>query len=56
MANEKRKGLIIVHTGPGKGKTTAGLGLAMGAEGRRSSYPVEARGACHGENEARLNG
>ena len=27
------KGLILVHTGDGKGKTTAGLGLALGAWG-----------------------
>ncbi|WP_311194704.1 cob(I)yrinic acid a,c-diamide adenosyltransferase, partial [Selenomonas noxia] len=29
----KNKGLIIVHTGDGKGKTTAALGMAMRAWG-----------------------
>ena len=30
---EEKNGLIIVHTGNGKGKTTAALGLAMRAWG-----------------------
>ena len=35
MAGKKiEKGLLVVHTGPGKGKTTAALGLMLRALGR----------------------
>jgi cob(I)alamin adenosyltransferase len=30
----ERKGLLIVHTGPGKGKSTAAFGLVLRALGR----------------------
>ena len=33
MGETKRQGLLIVHTGAGKGKTTAAMGLAMRAWG-----------------------
>ncbi len=34
-ATRKRKGLLIVNTGDGKGKTTAALGMLLRARGRR---------------------
>jgi cob(I)alamin adenosyltransferase len=36
--SDNRKGLIMIHTGNGKGKTTAALGLAMRALGH--GFPV----------------
>ena len=35
---EKTRGLLIVHTGSGKGKTTSALGLMMRAAGREPVY------------------
>ena len=39
MGETKRQGLLIVHTGAGKGKTTAAMGLAMRAWGDADALP-----------------
>src|SRR5437764_1238451 len=50
-----QKGLLIVHTGPGKGKSTAGFGLAlrMLGHGHRVGVVQFIKGAWHtGERDA----
>ena len=36
----ERRGLILVHTGPGKGKSTAAFGLALRAHGRGKTVKI----------------
>ena len=39
-ANAERRGLLIVHTGHGKGKSTAAFGLALRAHGRGKQVKI----------------
>jgi cob(I)alamin adenosyltransferase len=39
-AQGERRGLLIVHTGHGKGKSTAGFGLALRAHGRGKAVKI----------------
>ena len=55
MDNDRQKGLVIVFTGDGKGKTTAALGLVMRAAGHgmTSSFIQFIKGSWHyGEMDA----
>lgn len=51
-----RRGLVLVHTGPGKGKSTAAFGLALRAHGRGKKVLIfqflKAKGARFGEHRA----
>jgi cob(I)alamin adenosyltransferase len=53
---EQRDGLLIVHTGDGKGKTTAALGLLLRAAGRDMSVGmfqfIKSAAADYGEHRA----
>jgi len=40
MTMPEEKGLLIVYTGPGKGKTTCALGTAFRAVGQELRVPV----------------
>jgi len=40
LSKKKRKGLIIVNTGAGKGKSTAAFGIAFRARGRGMDVAV----------------
>jgi cob(I)alamin adenosyltransferase len=39
-AEGERRGLLIIHTGHGKGKSTAGFGLALRAHGRGKAVKI----------------
>ena len=40
MKKEKKKGLVIVFTGDGKGKTTSALGMALRASGHQKKVLI----------------
>ena len=54
MASEPARGLVIVNTGDGKGKTTAALGMAMRAvgHGMHVAFVQFVKAAAVGEHEA----
>jgi cob(I)alamin adenosyltransferase len=56
MLGKKTKGLVIVNTGHGKGKTTAALGVMMRAWGHNLRVGmlqfIKSTDACYGEYQA----